>query len=328
MSEPIKFDGRSAPLFKRQKFKRGIRPPFKMPGGKYYLAPIFANKRIAPRSAQTWFTGCGGAASEFFCWDTANRRVVYNEADPIKYAVFLCIQRNTAALLERLRTIQYTEDEFINAKIAIEALDSFASEVTSEEFFKTFTGPTSTPAELVGIAAARIVYSRFSVNGQGEHFAWSERTRGGLPGDANSWKTFIEEEFKHIAKRVQPWILLNLDVCEATERVIRAERAEGRTVFGYFDPPYVRETVGGDFYGRWGMTKEKHVQILETLGGITLDNEGVEFAISGYYSELYERYLVHRYGFNRNEIDIASQMSMADSKKRKTEIVWTSYPVP
>jgi site-specific DNA-adenine methylase len=319
VTEPIKYDGRSAPLFKRPHVIRGIRPPFKMPGGKYYLAPIFANRGIAPRPAHTYFVGCGGAASELLCWEPP-KRTVYNDADPIKYCVFRAIQEKPEQLLERLRKVHCTEDEFEQAKSMLSVLDAYAREVSADEFVKTVSD------DFTGVAAARIIASRFSVNALCLNFAWSERLRGGKPEQVNAWETFVASEFAAIARRVQSWILLNLDVTEATERVITAERSEGHSVFAYYDPPYLKETVGkGNLYGDYMMNDSKHSDLLSVI--CTQKHSEVHIAISGYDSALYRDWLEEDQGWHRHEVDIASQMRVSASKDRRTEIVWTSYPI-
>src|SRR5262249_14484771 len=46
-----------------------------------------------------------------------------------------------------------------------------------------------------------LVRNRFSRGGLGRDFAWSERLRGGQPGDRNAWET-IKAELPRIARRL------------------------------------------------------------------------------------------------------------------------------
>src|SRR6202012_4592157 len=80
-----------------------------------------------------------------------------------------------------------------------------------------------------------LVRNRFSRGGLGKAFAWSERLRGGQPGDVNAWDT-IRAEMPAIAERVKDVVLH----CEGATEVIG--RYDGPDTLHYVDPPYLHET--------------------------------------------------------------------------------------
>jgi site-specific DNA-adenine methylase len=314
---PTKYDGRGAPLFSwlGKKTKRGTRGPFKMPGGKYYLAPIFANMKLVPRT-RVRVSPYGGAAAELFCWEPA-AITVYNDADPIKWATFKALQDEPESVWERLNNTPCNEAEFAQAKIIMQVLESRVKESGA-------AGLEGLP--LSGVAVAKIVSSRMSVNGLGKDFAWSERLRGGQPEQLNSWDTFRAKEFPRIVEKCRAWLLLNLDGCEATRVVVETHAQAGDSVFAYYDPTYLKTTrVAKEMYGAWEMTPDQHLALLDTI--VWAAGRGALIAISGYDSEMYRTRLEAGHGWQRHEIDIASQMAVGETKKRKTEIVWTSFHV-
>lgn len=307
MDQSIEYDGRSAPLFKRRHTKRGLRPPAKMPGGKFYLAPIFANRGLVPRTHARLY-GYGGMCAEGFCWEETVAEI-YNELDPTKFAVFQALQQKPAEVLDILNRTKYDEGEWAGARLALRYYENIPV--------------ADWPIERV--AAARIVESRFSVNGLGKSFAWSDRKRGGQPEQINSWNTFRAVEFNRVVKRCKNWLLWNTDGAGAVRRAAENAASGAISLLIYLDPTYLDETrVSKGMYGRWEMTPMQHANLLsEAIDAGNRPN--VYVAISGYDSGMYREILEVGAGWFRTEIDIASQMGVGETKVRKTEIVWTNF---
>ena len=79
------------------------------------------------------------------------------------------------------------------------------------------------------------VLRRMSRGGLKKAFAWSERKRGGQPGDLNAWKTMFAQ-LPIIAERIKGASILNknfIDVFKVWD--------EEDTLF-YLDPPYLHST--------------------------------------------------------------------------------------
>ncbi len=107
-----------------------------------------------------------------------------------------------------------------------------------------------------------------------------------------------------------------LDAKEATNVITKQDGP--KTLF-YLDPPYLHSTrvTTGDY--ECEMTAEQHRRLLEVLTGI----EG-KFILSGYRSDLYDRY-ADKYGWHREDIEIDNKASSAKTKEKKVECLWMNY---
>jgi DNA adenine methylase len=152
-----------------------------------------------------------------------------------------------------------------------------------------------------------LVRNRFSRGGLGEDFAWSERLRGGRPGDLNAWET-IKAQLPAIAGR-----LARVDLrCGDAVEVIREFDAPD-TLF-YLDPPYHPATrTARDAYD-FEMTDDQHRRLLDVVAACR-----GRFAISGYADPLYDEALR---GWERVEIEIANHSAQTRSKQRRVEVLW------
>jgi DNA adenine methylase len=164
-------------------------------------------------------------------------------------------------------------------------------------------------------ALALLVIRRMSRGGQGRSFAWSERLRGGRPGDLNAWETF-KDELPAIVARQAPIRLTCLDAMES----IRAVDDElGPEVVHYCDPPYLPSTrTRPDAYAR-EMTAEDHLALLAVLRSV----RGTVF-LSGYRSALYDAELA---GWDRVEWDLPNHSGQGRTKQRRVECLWSNRPL-
>jgi DNA adenine methylase len=156
-------------------------------------------------------------------------------------------------------------------------------------------------------AVGFLVRNRFSRGGLGKDFAWSNRLRGGQPGDQNAWTTF-KGELPRIARRLARVELR----CQDAVEVIREFDGPGTVV--YADPPYVRSTrTARDTYSH-EMSDTDHARLLETITrchGMVI--------ISGYPHPLYDEALA---GGERITFDMANHAGQGRSKQRRTEVLW------
>jgi DNA adenine methylase len=107
------------------------------------------------------------------------------------------------------------------------------------------------PADAMDGAVRFVVRRRMSRGGLESHFAWSERLRGGRPGDLNAWET-IKVESPRVADRLR-----GVERCQAPAvEVIREHDSPG--TFHYCDPPYLHETRTARGAYRYEMTTAKH----------------------------------------------------------------------
>jgi site-specific DNA-adenine methylase len=164
----------------RSKINR-IRPPVKAHGGKYYLGrqivPILLS---APGRPTEYLEPCAFGASVFLAMPRFEREIL-GDINPgvVELWRTLAHERLSALFAERLSDVPYNEQTF-------------------EEAAKRDTAATSVDA-----AIRFVIRSRFSRGGLGKSFAWSDRKRGGRPGDENAWNTFREKSLPQIIERAR-----------------------------------------------------------------------------------------------------------------------------
>jgi DNA adenine methylase len=158
-------------------------------------------------------------------------------------------------------------------------------------------------------AAVRfIVRTRMSRGGLGRNFAWSDRLRGGRPGDVNAWETFKARGLRRVARRLQGVELLCADAVE----MIRDH--DGPDTLFYLDPPYVHSTrTAPDAYA-FEMGDDRHRRLIEAV----LSLKGM-VAISGYANRLYEQALGD---WDRAEFDMPNHAGQTRQKQRRVEVLW------
>lgn len=158
-----------------------------------------------------------------------------------------------------------------------------------------------------------MVRNRFSRGGLGKTFAWSERLRGGQPGDVNAWET-IKAELPAIADRVR-----NAEFHHASAFDLIPAHDSPDTLF-YCDPPYAHETrTAKDAYAH-EMTFTDHARLLDLLKSL----EGTVI-LSGYRCPLYEVSL-DKAAWHRLEIEMPNHSGQGKSKQRRIECLWSNRP--
>lgn len=138
------------------------------------------------------------------------------------------------------------------------------------------------------------------------------RLRRGVNGNASEWLGAVEG-LPQVHARLRPVVIENRSALE----IIRSEDAHG--TFFYCDPPYLHETRASKDAYAYEMSKGDHEYLLETLGRIT-----GKFILSGYPSDLYDRY-AKKYGWSRKEFELPNNAAGGKSKRRMTEVVWYNY---
>jgi DNA adenine methylase len=263
-----------------------LRSPLKWHGGKSYLARrIIALVPPARAFAEHYAGGMSvGLNLGPVPWHLAN------DLDPELMGFWRSLQnRNRCEFLEAIRDQPYSEAAFRRA------VDH---------------------CRRPGDALAFLVRNRMSRGGLGRSFAWSERTRGGRPGDLNAWETF-KAELPAIVARLAP---IRLTCRDALESIRAVDDAHGPDVVHYCDPPYLPSTRSRPRAYSREMTVEQHQAMLATLRGV----RGAVL-LSGYRSELYDRELA---GWHRAEFDMPNHSGQGRAKQRRVECVWSNRPCP
>jgi DNA adenine methylase len=260
-----------------------IRPPLKWHGGKTYLARRIVDLFPEHQVYVEPFLGGGSVLLN----KPPSREEVAGDCYGTLINAWYFLQARPAGIY--LAGIPYSEKTF---DWAVELMES--NRVLAED----------------DSAVAFIVRNRMSRGGLGKDFAWSERLRGGQPGDLNAWKTFINNDLPMIQDRIKEVRFVADDALATIEENDR----EGAVI--YCDPPYLHETRTHVKAYAHEMTREDHVKLLETLKGC----KGRVF-LSGYANSLYDLMLA---GWTRHEFSMPNHSGQGKTKQRRVECVWTN----
>lgn len=151
---------------------------------------------------------------------------------------------------------------------------------------------------------------RMSRGGMGKTFAWSNRLRGGKPGDLNAWENSIKNIDK-IHERIKDvnFIYSSFDFLHPVLAIS----------LWYLDPPYLPETrVSKQVYEN-EMGRDEHESMLQKLIQFPVHNHVL---ISGYDNEMYNDYLNKWNKFTKEIPNHASQLKV---KKKKNECIWRNF---
>lgn len=191
-------------------------------------------------------------------------------------------------------------------------------------FFRTIIGTTKYSAEYFEIAKSSLeipgdepqnrainflVRNRMSRGGLGKDFAWSDRLRGGQPGDVNAWET-IKAELPAIADRIQTVQFNHISAFTLIQVY------DGPGTLTYCDPPYLHETRTAKKAYAHEMGRDQHEQLLDVLKAC----EGAVM-LSGYRSSLYDDALAD---WHRIEFDMPNHSGQGASKQRRIECLWSN----
>lgn len=161
-------------------YVRRIRPPVKAHGGKYYLArQIVPILRTAPGQPTEYLEPCAFGGSVFLSMPRFEREILGDVNPDVVHMWRLLARHDTAeALRVQLWGVDYDEPTFLRAR---DALDEARGEST-----------IGTVQQSINF----MIRSRFSRGGLGRAFAWSDRLRGGKPGDAMPGRHFAPTHFR------------------------------------------------------------------------------------------------------------------------------------
>jgi DNA adenine methylase len=185
---------------------RTLRPIVKTHGGKAYQA-----RRIIAcfPEHRKYVEPFAGGLSALLNKPRAPVEIV-GDLNAALIALHHIVRDHPAELLERLEVLPYSEETFDRAALG-------------------------EPADELDRAVRFLVRNRMSRGGLGTCFAWSERLRGGRPGDLNAWET-IKTQLLTVAHRLAA---VGIHHSPALELIRQHDGPE--TLF-YCDPPYLPST--------------------------------------------------------------------------------------
>lgn len=266
-----------------------LRPAVKTHGGKFYLSPFVIENFPDKYEEMTYVEPfCGGAS--VFLNKAASKEEVINDLQPGVVAIYKSLRDEPKEFISRLKRVKYTERAF---KMALNKAEG--------EF-----------EDYVERGVNEYMLRRMSRGGMKKAFAWSDRLRGGQPGDVNAWETMLKL-LPTIADRVKDAVVLNRSVFDVFKMWDEDE------TFFYLDPPYLHSTrtEGATTAYEFEMTSEDHINLLHLA-----KNARGKVMISGYASPLYNRTLK---GWRTKKKAMANHSGQGKTKQSRIEVLWMNY---
>lgn len=265
-----------------------IRPPFKIHGGKYYLSKWVISNFPSNYKELTYCEPCCGAGSVFLN-KVKSREEIVGDVDKGIINIFKSLRDAPTEFIQLLKSIEYSESVFQDAirRIAGGASDDYVNDAINE-----------------------YVVRRMSRGGMRRSFSWSNRLRGGKPGDLNAWESMLDQ-LPWIADRVQDTVMLNSDCIDMLDRW------NDPTVLVYLDPPYLKDTRTSPSVYTHEMTVEQHTELLAKIR-----ESKSKVIISGYPSPLYNKYLK---GWRMETKTMANHSGQQKVKEKRVEVLWMNY---
>lgn len=273
-----------------------LRPLVKCHGGKFYLRSFLSGNWPDDYRQRSYGEFHIGGGSVFF--NQANlaqdRQVWLADKSAGLIAIYQVIRSRLSEFVQALEAVEYTEETFLQAMAA-------------------------KPIKLVDVAVKEYILRRMSRDGLQKNFAWSERKRGGKPGDVNAWLTSIQQ-LPLLSQRLKE--NRTLLTTGQSAPLLEAVATTGRPWFVYLDPPYLPETrTAKTAYGEYEMSPDEHEQLLKACVRVSGSHD-LKIAISGNPSELYNDYLV---GWHQASQQIVNHSAQTKTKRVRTEVLWKNY---
>lgn len=257
-------------------------PLIKIHGGKWYLADWIISLFPANYKEMVYCEPFLGGGSVLLKKEKSREEFLY-DLDFNLIKLWEDVQQIPEYFEDRLRELSYSKETFLN-----------------RNNIKTY---------VKGLAI--YIKYRMSRGGMGKTFSWSDRLRGGKPGDVNAWENSINN-IKNVSDRIIKChfnIGNALDVLEFTDIDLF-----------YLDPPYLPETrISKNVYD-YEMTKQEHEIMLKKC--IKFNPYQTKILISGYDNDMYNSYLSNWKKFTK---EIANHSSQSKKKKTKTECIWRNF---
>lgn len=269
--------------------KKAIRPIVKTHGGKYFLRE-FIIEHLPPDYENLVYCEPMCAGASILLNKNPSQLELVNDLDKGITCIFKALRDEPKEFIDRIKKIRYTERTF---KMAL----------------------NKDPKELedyIDKAVNEYCIRRMSRGGMKKAFAWSDRQRGGKPGDVNAWETMIKE-LPIIAERIKNVVILNKNVFD-----ILKVWDEDNTIW-YLDPPYLPSTRsdGATEIYEHEMSVDNHIDLLNFA-----KNARGKIIISGYSSPLYNRNLK---GWKCKKKNVANHSAQTKTKDRRIETIWFNY---
>ena len=232
-----------------------------------------------------------GAASVFFNKEKSKEEIL-NDVDEGMAKILWALRDEPKNFVGRLKRTKYCEETFVRAQRKLSK---------------------GSVADYLDYAVNEYIVRRMSRGGLKSAFAWSDRKRGGKPGDVNAWETMIIQ-LPHLADRLKGVYILN----KSTLDILKAFNDPNTLV--YCDPPYLDITRTVPDAYEHELSEDDHIElatILNTFKGKAM--------ISGYSSPLYRSLFNPDTGWKCRRKRVVNHSSQTKTKTVKTECLWCNF---
>jgi DNA adenine methylase len=260
-------------------------------GGKRYLRRKIGQVLLglAQRNNRTVFCdGTVGGGSILLEMCTYFKEVFALDTDPDVINFWSVLQNSPEDFRDRLLRLEYSQGTY--EKYLALTPDPDDSETQADRFF---------------------VLQRMSRGGLRNGFAWSNRTRGGKPGDLNAWQKAIER-IPAVSEQIQHVEFWEEDIAN----LLFLHASDSEAIF-YLDPPYLPPTRKTKKAYQKEMTVADHQLMLGLANGI----QG-SVAISGYDSPLYRKFLTPELGWSLETYPMPNHSGQNKKKQARIEHLW------
>lgn len=208
---------------------------------------------------------------------------IINDLDPRIASMWHAVLNRFEEFHSLLNKIEYRQETFNKAKLFTEECNDVFS---------------------LDLAVQSYIVFRMSRCGLCKDFAWSDRQRGGKPGDVNAFESSIKNLI-NIRKRS---FLVQLYNCDFVKDKMWENFLNNPNYLIHIDPPFLPSTRVAKKAYRFEMTVEDHKKMLKKL-----INAKAKISLLSYESPLYDEYLN---GW-RKEFKITANHSGQNKKKAK-----------
>ena len=264
------------------------RPAIKIHGGKFFLGSWIISHFPEDYEKLNYVEPYAGGANVLFQKNKSAIEVI-NDIDLPLMNIYRALRDEPKEFARRLNLCEYSEETFAKA--------------VGNSLQKDYE-------DYLDIAINEFIVRRMSRGGLRKAFAWSNRLRGGQPGDVNAWKTALEL-LPELAERLKEVFIFNKNATE----VIQAFNTND--VLLYVDPPYLLETRVSKTVYSSELSTDDHIEL-----SYLLNNFKGKAILSGYASPLYSR-LYKNWTVDKKKI--ANHASQKAKKDKKEEFVWKNF---
>jgi len=262
-----------------------LRPLFKTHSGKYYLANWIVDSFPKNISELEYCDFCCGGGSVFFNKVKSTKEIL-NDKDYGITSIFKALRDDPKCFISSIKHVKYNEKSFTKA----------FNKNDDDDF-----------VDYVDFAVNEFILRRMSRNGLKKSFAWTNRVRGGQPGDINAWETILKQ-LPAIAERLQNVAIVN----SRFQDLVKIWEEEN--VFMFIDPPHLPLATDGKLdEDENEMSVEEHIKFLQSVA-----ESRAKIMICGYDSILYTKHLI---GWK----SVKKKVVNPKHKSRKSYCLWMNY---